>query len=113
VYESVRIQDMPSLPVSVPLPSSILKQNVQAMSYSKAPIYGHFSNSDWADKPGKPNFAMEPTWLAKGYGSFKARGGHRKASSSSHDLEGGVRWLPKGGSRSQAFFIAELFPVAA
>jgi hypothetical protein len=44
----------------VPLRSSILKQNVQAMFYSEAPIYGHFSNSDWADKPGKPNIAMEP-----------------------------------------------------
>jgi hypothetical protein len=83
------------------------------MFYSEAPIYGHFSNSNWADKPGKPNFAMEATWLAKGYGSFKARGGHRKASRSSHDLEKRVRWLSKGGSRSQASFIAELFPVAA
>jgi hypothetical protein len=49
--------------LEVPLRSSILKQNVQAMFYSEAPIYGHFSNSDWADKPGKPNFAMEPRWV--------------------------------------------------
>jgi transposase-like protein len=53
-------------------------------------------------------------WLAKGYGSFQSAWRTLQGIETVDMIrKGRVRWLPKGDTACQAYFIAELFGLAA